>query len=459
MFENLTSRLTRVFDGLRGRGRLTEDDVREALREVRMALLEADVALPVVKDFIERLRNHATGAEVMQSLTPGQAVIGIVHRELVATLGEAASFDLRARPPAVVLLAGLQGAGKTTTAAKLARWVRERQGRRVMLASTDTQRPAAIEQLRKLALEIDVPFADGASAEQSRRGAPLPRSPLERAAQALDEAKRHSIEVLIVDTAGRTTIDDTLMDEVAAQYALLDPAATLFVVDAMTGQDAARTARAFHERIPLTGVVLTKTDGDARGGAALSVREVTGAPLLFLGTGERSSALEAFDPERLARRILGMGDVVGLVEAAQRAEVDHAESTKLAAKLKAGGGFTLADFRDQMRQMQKLGGMGALMEHLPAKLAGKAPGAADSDRMMRRLGGIIDSMTPEERRHPELIKASRKRRIAKGSGTTVPEVNRLLKQFTESRKMMKKLGKGGLQRLMGQMGSGTKGTH
>ncbi len=438
MFENLTSRLTRVFDGLRGRGRLTDDDVREALREVRMALLEADVALPVVKDFIERLRERATGAEVLQSLTPGQAVIGIVHRELVATLGEPASFDLRARPPAVVLLAGLQGAGKTTTAGKLARWIRERQGRRVMLASTDTQRPAAIEQLRKLATELDVPFADGSDTS----------SATERAQHALDEAKRHSIEVLIVDTAGRTTVDDAMMDEVAAQHAMLEPAATLFVVDAMTGQDAARTARAFHERIPLTGVVLTKTDGDARGGAALSVREVTGAPLLFLGTGERSGALEMFDPDRLARRILGMGDVVGLVEAAQQAQVDHADSAKLAAKLKAGGGFTLADFRDQMRQMQKLGGMGAMMEHLPAKLAGKAPGAADSDKMMRRLGGIIDSMTPDERRHPDLIKASRKRRIAAGSGTTVPEVNRLLKQFAESRKMMKRLKGSGMAKLM-----------
>ncbi len=447
MFENLTSRLTRVFDGLRGRGRLTDDDVREALREVRMALLEADVALPVVKDFIERLRERATGAEVLQSLTPGQAVIGIVHRELVATLGESASVDLRARPPAVVLLAGLQGAGKTTTAGKLARWIRERQGRRVMLASTDTQRPAAIEQLRKLAAEIDVPFAE----DSSVGAAPLRRdamSATERAQNALDEAKRHSIEVLIVDTAGRTTVDDAMMDEVAAQHSLLEPAATLFVVDAMMGQDAARTARAFHDRIPLTGVVLTKTDGDARGGAALSVREVTGAPLLFLGTGERTSALEAFDPDRLARRILGMGDVVGLVEAAQQAQVDHADSAKLAAKLKAGGGFTLADFRDQMRQMQKLGGMSALMAHLPTKLAGKAPGAADSDRMMRRLGGIIDSMTPDERRHPELIKASRKRRIAAGSGTTVPEVNRLLKQFAESRKMMKRLKGSGMAKLM-----------
>ena len=440
MFENLTSRLTRVLDGLRGRGRLTDDDVREALREVRMALLEADVALPVVKDLIERLRERATGAEVLRSLTPGQAVVGIVHDELVRTLGEPASFELRARPPAVVLLAGLQGAGKTTTAGKLARWIVERQGRRVMLASTDTQRPAAIDQLRKLAAETKVPFADPPHSDAM--------SATERALHALEAAKRHSIEVLIVDTAGRTSVDAAMMDEIAALHAAVTPAETLFVVDAMTGQDAARTARAFHERVPLTGVVLTKTDGDARGGAALSVREVTGAPLVFLGTGERSAALELFDPERLARRILGMGDVVGLVEAAQQAEVDHAQTAQLAAKLKAGGGFTLADFREQMRQMQKLGGMGALMEHLPAKLAGKAPGAKDGDRTLRRLGGIIDSMTPDERRHPDLIKASRKRRIAAGSGTTVPEVNRLLKQFAESRKMMKQLGKGGLTRLL-----------
>ena len=449
MFENLSNRLTKVFDGLRGRGRLTDDDVREALREVRMALLEADVALPVVKDFVERLRERATGSEVLQSLTPGQAVVGLVHRELVRTLGEPASFELRARPPAVVLLAGLQGAGKTTTAGKLARWIRERQGRRVMLASTDTQRPAAIEQLAKLAEALGVPFAD--TGRENVGAAPSRRDPLsatERALQALDDAKRHAIEVLIVDTAGRTTVDDGMMDEIAALHAGLSPAATLFVVDAMTGQTAARTARAFHERIPLTGVVLTKSDGDARGGAALSVREVTGAPLVFLGTGERSAALELFDPDRLARRILGMGDVVGLVEAAQQAEVDQAESAKLAAKLKAGGGFTLADFREQMRQMQKLGGMGALMEHLPAKLTGKAPAAKDGDRTLRRLGGIIDSMTPDERQHPDLIKASRKRRIAAGSGTSVPEVNRLLKQFAESRKMMKKLGKGGLSRMM-----------
>ncbi|MCA1799315.1 MAG: signal recognition particle protein [Xanthomonadaceae bacterium] len=441
MFENLTNRLSRVLDGLRGRGRLTEDDVRGALREVRMALLEADVALPVVKDFIERVRARATGAEVLQSLTPGQAVVGIVHRELVAILGAPVPFELRARPPAVVLLAGLQGAGKTTSAAKLARWIRDTQKKRVMLASTDVYRPAAIQQLEKLAAEIDVPFSAPQGAE----------SALARAAAALEDARNHSIEVLIVDTAGRLAVDEAMMDEVAALHQRLEPAATLFVVDAMTGQDAARTARAFHERLPLTGVVLTKADGDARGGAALSVREVTGAPLLFLGVGERTGALEAFDPERLARRILGMGDIVGLVEAAQSAEIDQGAAADLAQRLKAGDGFTLADFRAQMQQMQKLGGIGALKDALPAKLAGKAD-LAGGDRTLRRLGGIIDSMTPAERRHPELIKASRKRRIAAGSGTTVQEVNRLLKQFAESRKMMKKLKGGGMARLMRGLG-------
>ncbi len=433
MFETLTTRLTRVFDGLRGRGRLTEDDVNAALREVRMALLEADVALPVVKDFIERVRGQATGADVLKSLTPGQVVIGIVHRELVVTLGEVPAFELRARPPAVVLLAGLQGAGKTTTAAKLAKWIVDTMGKRVMLSSTDVYRPAAIQQLEKLAAEIDVPFSVNAAGSTA----------MARAEAALVDARNHAIEVLIVDTAGRQSVDEAMMEEIAGLHARLEPAATLFVVDAMTGQDAARTAQAFHQRLPLTGVVLTKADGDARGGAALSVRAVTGAPLLFLGTGERVGGLERFDPERVARRMLGMGDIVGLVEAAQRADVDQDEARRLAERVKSGTGFTLKDFRDQMRQMEKMGGMGALMEHLPAQMGKTAKLPADGDRSMRRLGGIIDSMTPTERRHPELIKASRKRRIAAGSGTTVPEVNRLLKQFADARTMMKRLGKGG----------------
>lgn len=446
MFENLTDRLTRVLDGLRGRGRLTDADVDGALREIRMALLEADVALPVVKAFIARVRERASGTEVARSLTPGQAVVGIVHRELVATLGAATRFEVRAKPPAVVLLAGLQGAGKTTTAAKLARWIRDERRQRVMLASVDVFRPAAVEQLARLADEVGVPFAGGACADDRDAVASLPPDlagleVIQRAAAALEAARRQSIEVLVVDTAGRTSIDEAMMDEMQALHAGLDPAATLFVVDAMTGQDAARTAHAFHARMPLTGVVLTKADGDSRGGAALSVREVTGAPLLFLGTGERSGALEAFDPERLARRILGMGDIVGLVEAAETG-VARADAERLAARMKSGVGFTLGDFRDQIGQMQKLGGIGALMEHLPAKFAG-APGATGGDRTMRRYGGIIDSMTPVERAQPALIKASRKRRIAAGSGTSVQEVNRLLKQFNDARTLMKRMGKGG----------------
>lgn len=436
MFANLTTRLTRVLDGLRGRGRLTEADVDAALREVRMALLEADVALPVVKDFIERVRGQATGVEVLRSLTPGQAVVGVVHRELVATLGTPPKFDLRARPPAVVLLAGLQGAGKTTTAAKLARWIRDQLGRRVMLASTDVVRAAAVEQLQTLAQQVGVSFAENTGAQTA--GA--------RAASALNAARDQAIEVLVVDTAGRTAVDDGMMNEIAALHSYLEPAATLFVVDAMTGQEAARTARVFHERLPLTGVILTKTDGDARGGAALSVRAVTGAPLLFLGTGEKDSALEVFDPERVARRMLGMGDVVGLVEAAQEAEVDAGDAQRLARKLQSGQGFGLAEFRDQLRQMQRMGGLGALVGHLPANML-RGPLPADGDRMFRRMGGIVDSMTPMERRRPDLIKAARKRRIAAGSGTTVPEVNRLLKQFTEAQTMMKRLGgKGGAGR-------------
>ncbi len=430
MFENLTDRLTRALDRMRGRGRLSAGDVDAALREIRMALLEADVALPVVKDLIERVRTAATGTEVLKSLTPGQAVIGIVHRELVATLGEPVPFEVRARPPAVVLLAGLQGAGKTTTAAKLARWLVEKRRKRVMLASVDVYRPAAIAQLRKLASEIEVPFADGDSGEV-----------VVRAAQALAAARDRSVEVLVVDTAGRTSVDEAMMDEIQALHRGLDPAATLFVVDAMVGQDAVKTARAFHERVPLTGVVLSKADGDARGGAALSVRAVTGAPLMFLGTGERVAALEVFDPDRLARRILGMGDVVGLVESAEAAAA-RPDTGRTAARA-ASGAFTLEDFRDQMRQMGALGGIGALMEHLPARLAGQAGAAAGGDRMLRHFGGIIDSMTPVERADPGLIKASRKRRIAAGSGTSVQEVNRLLKQFTDARTLMKRMGKGG----------------
>lgn len=443
MFQNLSERLGSVLDGVRGKGRLTEDNIKDSLREIRMALLEADVALPVVKEFISQVRERAQGAEVLKSLSPGQVLVKIVHDELVRVMGEASPLNLRVQPPAIILLAGLQGAGKTTSAGKLARLLKQKQNKKVMLASLDVYRPAAMEQLRVLAGEVDVAYHD-ADAKQK---------PVDISRAALDAARKQHVEVLILDTAGRLAIDQAMMDEVREIHAAVEPIETLFVVDAMTGQDAANTAKAFGDALPLTGVILTKTDGDARGGAALSVRNITGAPIKFLGVGEKSAALEVFDPERVAGRILGMGDVVSLVESVQE-QTDVAAAEKLAKKLKSGKGFNLADFRDQLDQMQRMGGLESLMDKLPG--AGKIPNAGEqaarANKEFRRQMAIIDSMTPAERRKPDLMNGSRKRRIAAGSGTQIQDINRLLKQFTQMSKMMKKMRGGGLKKMMRGMG-------
>ncbi len=440
MFDSLSERLRGTLRRVRGQGRLTEDNVRDALREVRMALLEADVALPVVREFVERVRERALGREVAASLTPGQALVKVVHDELVAVMGAAgAGLDLKTRAPAVVLMAGLQGSGKTTTTAKLARRLREREGRKVLVASCDVYRPAAIEQLRTLAAEVGAEFHPSDPSQD----------PVAIAAAAVDAARRRFVDVVILDTAGRLHIDAGMMDEIRRIHAQVHPVETLFVVDSMTGQDAANTARAFHEALPLTGVVLTKTDGDARGGAALSIRHITGCPIKFLGVGEKSAALEPFHPDRVASRILGMGDVLSLVEEAEQ-KVDKDKAARLAGKLAKGKGFDLADFRDQLEQMQRMGGLAGLLEKLPgaADLPAGVKGRID-DGEVRRMIAIIGSMTPHERRFPDVIRGSRKRRIAAGSGTQVQEVNRLLKQHSQMQKMMKKMGKkGGLAGLL-----------
>jgi len=439
MFENLTDRLTRTLRNLRGQGRLTEQNIQDTLREVRMALLEADVALPVVRDFIDRVRERAVGQEVLQSLTPGQALVKVVNEELTATLGEVnEELNLKTAPPAVILMAGLQGSGKTTTTAKLARWLIERKKKKVMVVSCDVYRPAAIEQLKTLAAEVGAEFHPS-SPDQD---------PVEIANAALDHARRHLIDVLLVDTAGRLHIDDEMMGEIKRLHAALDPVETLFVVDSMTGQDAANTARAFNEALPLTGVILTKTDGDARGGAALSIRHITGKPIKFLGVGEKTAALEPFYPDRLASRILGMGDVLSLVEEAER-KVDKQKVEKLARKLKKGKRFDLEDFREQLAQMMNMGGLASLMDKLPG--VGELPPEVRNqvnDKELVKMVAIIDSMTPGERRHPDIIKGSRKRRIAAGSGTQVQDVNRLLKQYTQMQKMMKKMSKGGMAKML-----------
>jgi len=439
MFENLTGRLQTTLKRLRGEARLTEANIADALREVRVALLEADVALPVVRQFIEDVRARAVGQEVLASLAPGQAVIKVVHDTLVALMGDRnESLDLAARPPAVVLMAGLQGSGKTTSAAKLARFLSERERKSVLLVSADVYRPAAIEQLQRLATQV------GAGFFPSRPD----QKPVDIARAALDQARRSATDVLIVDTAGRLHIDAAMMDEIRTLHAALEPVETLFVVDSMTGQDAVNTARVFDEALPLTGVILTKTDGDARGGAALSVRSVTGKPIKFLGIGEKIDALEPFHPERMASRILGMGDVLSLVEQAQRT-VDQEQARALARKVAKGSGFDLSDFRDQLLQMEKMGGMAGMLDKLPGM--GQAPSAeqlAQGERQMRRTVAIINSMTPEERRRPDTIRGSRKRRIAAGSGTQVQDVNRLLKQFVEMQAMMKRFGKGGMQKML-----------
>jgi len=445
MFDNLTARLSRTIEGLRGRGRITEDNVAETLRETRVALLEADVALPVVKAFIESVKHKALGAEVLSSLTPGQAFIGILHQELVRLMGGGTgSWRLRAQPPVVLLLAGLQGAGKTTTAAKLARLFIEREKKRVLLASTDVRRPAAMLQLERLAGQVSADYFPAASNA----------APAAIARAALERARSGVFDVLIVDTAGRLHVDEALMAEVREIDAAVGAAERLFVVDAMAGQDAVNAARAFGAALDLTGVILTKADGDARGGAALSVREITGKPIVFIGVGEKTEALEPFDPERMASRILGMGDVVSLVEQVHR-QVDHAEAQRLAQKVVKGKGFDMSDLRSQLEQLQKMGGVGALLDKLPGAVGKKTAVTSDQgDREVRRQIAIINSMTPRERRNPGIIDGSRRRRIAGGSGVQVQDVNRLLKQFHEMQRVMKSMKGGRLRQLMGALKGG-----
>jgi len=448
MASTLTERLSRAVKTMRGQARITESNVQEMLREVRMALLEADVALTVVRDFIARVKDKALGADVVGSLTPGQALVGIVNRELAATMGEGvADINLAAQPPAVILMAGLQGAGKTTTTAKLAKHLIDKRKKKVLTVSADVYRPAAIEQLRTVTKQAGAEWFPSSPTDK----------PLAIAAAALDHAKRHYFDVLLVDTAGRLAIDEALMREIAELHAALNPVETLFVVDAMQGQDAINTAKAFREALPLTGIVLTKMDGDARGGAALSVRQITGAPIKFAGTSEKLDGLEVFDAQRHAGRILGMGDIVALVEEVQKG-VDVAAAQKLADKVKSGDAFDLNDFLMQISQMKKMGGLSGLIDKLPTQLTGGKTanlGQADMDRAerdVRRMEGIICSMTPLERRKPDLIKATRKRRIAAGAGVQVQEVNRLLNQFEQMQGMMKKMKGGGLMKMMKRMG-------
>ena len=436
MFDNLSGRLAGVMKQLRGQARLTEENIQDTLRDVRMALLEADVALPVVRDFIAHVKTRAQGREVIGNLTPGQALIQVVHEELAALMGTSqAGLNLATTPPAVILMAGLQGAGKTTTCGKLARLLKE-QKKKVLLVSCDVYRPAAIEQLRQLGKQIEVDFFEAPTGK-----------PLDIAGAALNHAKTRYYDVLIVDTAGRLAIDTVMMDEIRALHAALDPIETLFVVDAMQGQDAVNTAQAFNEALPLTGVVLTKLDGDARGGAALSVRHITGKPIKFAGVSEKLTGLEPFYPERMASRILGMGDVLSLIEEAHK-QVDQEEAGKLAKKLKSGKGFDLEDFKAQLQQMQKMGGVSALMDKLPGNLAQAAQGKPVDDKALKRVEGIINSMTPAERRNPAILKATRKRRIAAGAGVQVQEINRLLNQFEQMQKMMKTFAKGGMAKMM-----------
>jgi signal recognition particle subunit SRP54 len=445
MFDNLTARLSRTVENLRGRGRITDENVAETLRETRVALLEADVALPVVKSFIESVKAKALGQEVLSSLTPGQAFIGILHQELVQLMGgSGGAFALRAQPPVVVLLAGLQGAGKTTTAAKLARRLIERDRKRVLLASTDVRRPAAMLQLERLAGQVHAEYF----------AAPATATPAQIAQAALERARSGVFDILIVDTAGRLHIDAELMGEVREIEAAVGAAERLFVVDAMAGQDAVNAARAFGAALDLTGIILTKADGDARGGAALSVRQVTGKPIVFIGVGEKTEALEPFDPERMASRILGMGDVVSLVEQVH-AKVDHAEAQRIAHKVVKGKGFDMTDLRSQLEQLQKMGGVGALLDKLPGAVTKKGAVSADhGDRELRRQVAIINSMTARERRNPGIIDGSRRRRIAAGSGVQVQDVNRLLKQFQEMQRVMKSMKGGRLRGLLGALKGG-----
>ena len=448
VFENLSERLQRTLKSIRGQGRLTEENVKDALREVRRALLEADVALEVIKLFVERVQVRAVGQEVSLSLTPGQAFIKIVKDELTAVMGEANDgLKLNVAPPAVILMAGLQGAGKTTTVGKLARYLKEREKKKVLVVSADIYRPAAISQLQTVAQQVGASFFPSTAQQK----------PVDIALAALDAARKQFYDVLIVDTAGRLHIDTDMMEEVKAIHAAINPVETLFVVDAMTGQDAARTAKAFNEALPLTGVILTKTDGDARGGAALSLRELTGKPIKFLGAGEKLDALEPFHPERMASRILGMGDVLSLIEQVEQ-KVDRVEAEKLAKRLQEGDGFTFEDFKSQLQQIQKMGGVFSLLDKLPG-MSGMAQkvDAAQGEKQFKRIEAMINSMTMQERRHPSIIKGSRKRRIALGSGTSVQELNRLIKQFEEMQKMMKSMKKGGMKNMMRSMAGGMAG--
>jgi signal recognition particle subunit SRP54 len=438
MLETLTTRLAGIVKQLRGEARLTEANIQEALREVRIALLEADVALPVVKHFIDAVRAKALGAEVVGSLTPGQALVGVVHRELAALMGEANSpLNFATQPPAIFLMAGLQGSGKTTTSGKLALLLKNER-KKVAMVSTDVYRPAAIEQLKTVAGQAGAQFI---ASETNQK-------PVDIARAAVEYARTHYMDVLIVDTAGRLAVDEEMMREIAELHAALTPIETLFVVDAMQGQDAVNVAKAFNERLPLTGVVLTKLDGDARGGAALSVRHVTGKPIKFAGVGEKLTGIEPFHPERMAARILGMGDILSLVEEAH-AKMDLEQAKRVAEKVKKGKGFDLEDFKQQITQMKKMGGVASLLDKLPAQLASQVdPAKLQDDKQLKRIEGIINSMTPQERAKPELIKASRKRRIASGAGVPVQAVNQLLSQFEQMQKMMKMMKGGNLQRMM-----------
>ena len=457
MASTLSDRLSKLVKTMRGQARITESNVQDMLREVRMALLEADVALPVVRDFVARVKDKALGQEVVGSLNPGQALVGIVHKELAATMGPdpagpqagpVAELDLATQPPAVILMAGLQGAGKTTTTAKLAKHLITKRRKKVLTVSADVYRPAAIEQLKTVTAQAGAEWFPSAPDQ----------TPRDIALAALDFAKRHYFDVLLVDTAGRLGIDEALMAEIRELHAVLNPVETLFVVDAMQGQDAVNTAKAFKDALPLTGVVLTKLDGDARGGAAMSVRMITGAPIKFAGISEKIDGLEVFDAERHAGRVLGMGDIVALVEEVQKG-VDLHAAQKLAEKVKSGSGFDLNDFLGQLTQMKNMGGLSGLMDKLPSQLASKAAGAdmGRAERDVKRMEGIICAMTPLERRKPDLIKASRKRRIATGAGVHVQEVNRLLNQFEQMQGMMKKMKGGGLMKMMKRMGGGFPG--
>jgi len=439
MFDGLSDRLAKTAQRLRGQGRLTEENIQDALREVRMALLEADVALPVVRTFIDDVKQRAMGEEVLTSLTPGQVFISIVQQEMIRLMGEAnESLDLATQPPAVILMAGLQGAGKTTTVAKLARLLHEREKKKTLLVSCDIYRPAAIEQLKTLASQVGAEFYPSSTDQD----------PASIATAAIDHARKHHVDVVLVDTAGRLHIDNDMMDEIKRVHAAAKPVETLFVVDSMTGQDAANTAHAFDEALPLTGVILTKTDGDARGGAALSIRQITGKPIKFMGIGEKIDALEPFHPDRVASRILGMGDVLSLVEEVQQ-KVDHKKAEQLAKKVRKGKSFDFNDLKDQFEQMQNMGGMTGLIDKLPG-MGGMADKVKDkvNDREITRMIAIIQSMTPKERRFPDIIKGSRKRRIAAGCGLQVQDVNRLMKQHQQMRKMMKKMSKGGMAAMM-----------